>query len=72
MERLNLPLVESKTWTYHRRVGLGRTAGRGGVGQDRVLIELRAQETRDARIFEIIEDMTLERPSRSTNKRKPV
>ena len=48
--------VESKTRTYHGRVGSGRAAARrGGVGQDWVLTELFAQETRDPRTFQGIE-----------------
>ena len=63
-------LVESKTRTYHGRVGSGRTAGRrGGVGQGWVLTEFFAQETRAPRTLQSIEETTPERPPRSTNKR---
>ena len=65
--------VESKTRTYHGRVGSGRPAERpGGVGQDWVPTELFAKETKVQRTFQRIEDTTLQRLSRSTNKRNPM
>ena len=68
-----MKLVESKTRTYHGRVGSGRTAGwRGGVGQDWVPTELFAQETSLPRTHQSNEDKSPERLSRSTNKRNPI
>ena len=65
--------IESKTRTYHGRVGSGRTAGwRGGVGQDWVPTEMFAQETSLPRTLQSIEETSLERLSRSTNKRNPM
>ena len=65
--------VESKTRTYHGRVGSGRTAGwQGGVGQDWMPTERFAYETGFPRTLQSIEDTSPERPSRSTNKRNPM
>ena len=65
--------VESKTRTYHGRVGSGRPAGRpGGVGQDWVPTELFAQETKVPCTPQGIEKTLLERLSRSTSKRNPM
>ena len=65
--------VESKTRTYHGRVGSGRPAKRpGGVGQDWVPTELFAQETKVHRTLQGIEETSLQRFSRSTNKRNPM
>ena len=61
--------VESKTRTYHGWVGSGRTAGRrGGAGQDRTPTEQFAKETSDSRTLHGIEETSLERLLRSTNK----
>ena len=65
--------VESKTRTYHGRVGSERPAERpGGVGQDWVPTELFAQETKVHRSLQGIEETSLQRLSRSTNKRNPM
>ena len=65
-----LASVESKTRAYHGRVESGRAAGRrGGFGEDWVPTELFSQETRVPRTLQSIEDTSLERLSRSTNKR---
>ena len=65
--------VESETRTYHGRVGSGRPAERpGGVGQDRVPTELFAQKTKVYRTLQQIVEMSLQRLSRSTNKRNPM
>ena len=65
--------VESKTRTYHGRVGSERPAERpGGVGQDWVPTELFAQETKVHRSPQAIEETSLQRLSRSTNKRNPM
>ena len=65
--------VESKSRTYHGRVGSVRTAGwRGGVGHDWVPTELFVHETSLARTLQSIEYTSLERLSRSTNKRNPM
>ena len=58
--------VESKTRTYHGRVGSWRPAERpGGIGQDRVPTKFFAQETHVYRTLP-------KRYSRSTNKRNPM
>ena len=65
--------VESKTRTYHGRVGSGRPAERpGGVGQDWVPTELFAQEAKVPCTLQGIEETSLQRLSRSTNKRNPM
>ena len=65
--------VESKTRTYHGRVGSGRPAERpSGVGQDWVPTQLFAQETNVYHILQGIEETSLQRLSRSTNKRNPM
>ena len=70
---LSNPPVESKTWTYHERVGSERPAERpGGVGQDWVPTELFAQETKVHRSLQGIEEPSLQRLSRSTNRRNPM
>ena len=61
--------VDSKTRTYHERVGSGRTAGRrGGARQDETPTEQFAQETSVPRTPQGNEDTSPERLSRSTNK----
>ena len=71
--RRRYKFVESKTRTYHKRVGSGRTAGwPGGVGQDWVPTELLAQETSFPCTFPSIANTSPERLSRSTNKRIPM
>ena len=61
---------ESKTRTYHGRVRSGRPAGRpGGVGQDWVPTEVFAQETQVPCTPQGVAETSLERLSRSTNKR---
>ena len=66
---LDLFLVESQTRTYHGRVGSERQAERpGGVGQDWAQTELFAQETKVHRSLQGIEETSLQRLSRSTNK----
>ena len=65
--------VESKTRTYHGRVGSGRTAGRrGGARQDGTPTEQFAQETSVPRTPQGVEDTSPERPPRSTNKQNPM
>ena len=65
--------VRSQTRTHHRRVASGRTAEwRGGVGQDCMPTELFAQETKVHRSVQGIEQASLQRLSRSTNKRNPM
>ena len=65
-------LVESKTRTYHGRVGSGRTAGRrGGAGQDWMPTDQNAQETSVPRTPQGIDATSPECFSRSTNKRNP-
>ena len=65
--------VESKTRTYHGRVGTERTARRrDGVGQNWTPTEQFAQETRIPRTLEGIEKILHELFSRSTNKRNPM
>ena len=67
------PTVESKTRTYHRRVGSGRLAVRPGwVGQDWVPTELFAQDTRVPRTLQGIEETSAEHLPRSTNNRNPM
>ena len=62
--------AESKTRTYHRRVGTERLAERPGeVGQDWVPTELFTQEEKVHRTLQGIEETSLQRFSRSTNKR---
>ena len=62
--------VQSKTRTYHGRVGSERPAERpGGFGQDCVPTELFAQETKVHRSFHSIEEHSLQRLPRNTNKR---
>ena len=72
--RWNLIPVESKTRTYHGRVGAhGGAAGRrGGAGQDRMPTEQYAQETSVPRTPQGIEDTSLERLLRSTNNQNPM
>ena len=66
-------LVESKTRTYHGRVGSERPAERSSeVGQDSVPTELFARETKVHRTFRGIEERSLQRLSRNTNKRNPM
>ena len=56
--------------TYHGRVRSERPAERpGGVGQDWVPTELFAQETKVPCTLQGIEETSLQRFSRSTNKR---
>ena len=65
--------VESKTRTYHGRVGSERPAERPGeVGQDWVPTELIAQETKVYHSLQGIEKTSLQRLSRSTNMRNPM
>ena len=65
--------VESKTRTYHGRVGSRRTAGRrGSAGQDGMPTEQFAQETSVPRTPQSIENTSPERLPRSTNKRNPM
>ena len=65
--------VNSKTQTYHGRVGSGRTARwRGGIGQDWLPTELFAQETSLPRTLHSIEDTSPENLPRRTNKRNPM
>ena len=65
--------VDSKTRTYHGRVGSERTAGRpGGVGQNRTPTQYSAQETSAPRTLQGFANKSLERLSRSTNKRNPM
>ena len=62
--------VESETRTYHGRVGSGRPAERpGGVGQDCVPTELFAQKKKVYCTLQTHQEMSLQRVSRSTNKR---
>ena len=71
--RMELKLVESKTRTYHGRFGSRRTAGRrGGAGQDGTPTEQFAQKTSVPHTLKSIEDTSLERLRRSTNKRNPM
>ena len=61
--------VESKTRTYHGRVGSERPVQRpGGVGQDWVPIELFAQETKVKSYLEGIEETSLEHLPRDKSK----
>ena len=59
---VNFKPVESKTRTYHGRVGSERPAERpGGVGQDWVPTEVLAQETKVYHTLQKIEEMSLQR-----------
>ena len=65
--------VESKTRTYHGRVGTERTAERRGeADQNWMPTEQSAQETSLLRTFQGIENISFERISRSTMKRNPM
>ena len=68
-----ITLVEPKTRTYHGLVRFARPAERPGeVGQDGVPTKLFAQETKVQRTLQGIEETSLQRLSRSTNKRNPM
>ena len=62
----------SGTWTYHRQVAWGRTAGLDGVGQDLMPTEVFAKEIIYFRILQHIIDTLPEHHPRRTNKRTPV
>ena len=65
--------VESRTRTYHGRVGSGRTAGRrGGARQEGTPTEQYAQETSAPGTHQGIEETSPQRLSRSTNKHNPM